>query len=1253
MATTAELVARLYIAYFNRAPDPIGLQHWVDDLNAGGTLAQAADDFAGSTEAKETYPYLLAPSLLNAEDFINQVYQNVLARDADADGLKYYSDMLKDGKSAGAVVLDILNNAVTNPNNDDALRLQNKVDVGLYWANEAAANQDQTYSDAEGHLTPSALASAQGVIDGVDQTSASVAEAKAEADTFFATGQTFILTPEADEIPGLIGSKGTTDNSHNDTILAGTVNINGNGVENTLGSADKIDGGDGIDKLIVTDAVGTDITPNMKSVEILEVQAIGNGTTHLNLINTVDVEKVAVVRSTQEVWLENLRTNVSVSLEDSNENNPVDVYIDYKTGAQTEQAIDVSANEFWGSLNLGNTGKTLDTLDLHLANNVYLELNSDTDIKNIVADGSGKEVELWGDALETAQKIDLSAVNIAADGYTSVWINGNQEDVTYTGTNGDDEVYANAEDLNGKDSFDGGSNGHDMFGVDFDGPIHLGTKAATALDKDVLAAMNASKGFELLDIYFTDGANDGGELNAAAFTSIKDFGFADHDDGQIDNDLDVTGVTGANHFYLYDVVNNTASFTGNAAGETLNLEIRGDVNTLEAHSLAQANVAINNVYNTDNFDIGTLVADKGTHVSFTGSAETFSLWGVEGTGVTVDVTGFTATSDTDYPVYLDDGDGSNSFILGPSNASAWGGWGADTFTTGDGKAEFVYTSNYDSSFWGVQHTEAPPVDSQFATLSNTPNVNQETLTFAPDDRDGPNDSFKVDVTVNGEMHTIEVNETTNPGLDFTNAPAVASATAAAINAAFGFGVASAAAGVVTVQSEHAITLTGTYDVVDDDPVNAPEVTQVKSSIVMDNDLIDNNNEGLTIQFTFQGTQYTVTTDLSSGGINVTSASQIATAVSAQINAVTGLSTVASGGSVVFTGTDKVVVDNVATSGSVGPVVVLGAHTSPTSSDTLTVTFDSHAHDDNGDSVTFSLKVGGITQAFTIDANAVDFANPNSIATAAANAVNAAFGAGTATATGDHIDVKGGVALSNASVHDITAAPISATSANGVDVGQVTTLQLSGIVHENNVYTVTITGDDGVGHVAEYVAGAGDGLQQVENGLIAAINGIGGYTAANDGLNAAGVFTITDNNPGNGGFSLNAEVGATDTSNPVDLLTDANLPIDVINGFDTSTDTFDFSALFNDGAADTIFNVTINSSTQEALDTAFASAINLLGGFVPGSSEFAVVTVNGGGGAGTYLVADANHDGVFSAQDDMAIKLVGLTGTIDEHNFVLA
>ena len=73
--TSKSLITELYIGYFDRAPDPVGLEFWIGVLEDGLSLDAIAQDFATQPETKTTYPFLVTPPTpdMPATDAIRQV----------------------------------------------------------------------------------------------------------------------------------------------------------------------------------------------------------------------------------------------------------------------------------------------------------------------------------------------------------------------------------------------------------------------------------------------------------------------------------------------------------------------------------------------------------------------------------------------------------------------------------------------------------------------------------------------------------------------------------------------------------------------------------------------------------------------------------------------------------------------------------------------------------------------------------------------------------------------------------------------------------------------------------------------------------------------------------------------------------------------------------------------------------------------------------------------------------------------------
>jgi hypothetical protein len=84
---------RLYNAAFARFPDADGLKYWIDQFSSGrNTRRVVAQSFLGSTEFTEKYG-----SNVSDETYVNNLYKNVLGRDADSEGLNYWVGNLSSG----------------------------------------------------------------------------------------------------------------------------------------------------------------------------------------------------------------------------------------------------------------------------------------------------------------------------------------------------------------------------------------------------------------------------------------------------------------------------------------------------------------------------------------------------------------------------------------------------------------------------------------------------------------------------------------------------------------------------------------------------------------------------------------------------------------------------------------------------------------------------------------------------------------------------------------------------------------------------------------------------------------------------------------------------------------------------------------------------------------------------------------------------------------------------------------------------
>ncbi|WP_292290163.1 DUF4214 domain-containing protein [Marivita sp.] len=170
-----ESFIELYIAYFNRAPDAVGLNFWGTAFANGVSLAESARLFVTQDETIATYP-----SNLSNSELVATIYQNVLGRIPDQEGFDFWVDALESGSIGRDIaILGILGGAKADPPADatqdfinqqlaDRAYLADKTDIGAYFAvhkgmsdvaNAAAAMGEFDGSDAS-------IATAVAAIDG-------------------------------------------------------------------------------------------------------------------------------------------------------------------------------------------------------------------------------------------------------------------------------------------------------------------------------------------------------------------------------------------------------------------------------------------------------------------------------------------------------------------------------------------------------------------------------------------------------------------------------------------------------------------------------------------------------------------------------------------------------------------------------------------------------------------------------------------------------------------------------------------------------------------------------------------------------------------------------------------------------------------------------------------------------------------------------------------------------------------------------
>lgn len=290
-------ITNLYVGYFNRAPDPAGLNFWVAQRNAGASLAGIAQSFSLVPEAQNLYGFLSAPLVGSAASFLTSVYANLFNRVANATtdptGFAYWQTQLSNpAVPVGRVIVDIISGA----QGADAMVVANKSLVGKTFAQNILDN-NAVFSSA---LAASALV---GVTSDPATATAKIATNLTAilGSAGNAGGQSFTLTTAADNLTG---------SAANDTFN-GFIGAAGS----TLTGADIVNGGGGNDTFaLTTDNTGTLTAAAFNSIEIFSIRDVGAAATY-DFSTVVGETAVINNRSTSAVTFNNIAAGSTLTIQ--------------------------------------------------------------------------------------------------------------------------------------------------------------------------------------------------------------------------------------------------------------------------------------------------------------------------------------------------------------------------------------------------------------------------------------------------------------------------------------------------------------------------------------------------------------------------------------------------------------------------------------------------------------------------------------------------------------------------------------------------------------------------------------------------------------------------------------------------------------------------------------------------------------------------------------------------------------------------
>ena len=565
--TIQEDITKIYIGYFGRAGEPKGFNYWLGQATDGGdgpggvaplTLAQIAASFSVQPESTTLYPFLANPLVADSTAFITQVYQNLFNRPPDQKGLTFWKGELAnaagDPQAVGAMIINIISGAQNTASGQDLTIINNKVDVALDWAQSVANIPGFTYIDANKNILPGPEASAKGVLNGVDDTAASVAAAKAETDAFVAAGG----GQAVNTVNLKVGVDALTGTSSGDVF---------NATSATFEDGDSVDGAGGTDTLRVIATAATSVTPTLTSIENLEVVATHNGTTTVDLAVSTGLTNASLENSSGFLVLNNVGALVDLSATDTTGNAGLAVFYDAPvvSGSSDTQKIALTDATMGGAIAVSN----VETFDVTLTGtNMVAGFVGNM---NTIVDGAGSLTANMSSTGSTGT-FDASAATgdqditfAAGKGYTVTSGSGDDAfDLTGTTTvsvssgDGDDMIMLGAS-LDATDTIDGGT-GKDTLAV------------TNPTGKESL--INAAAGLEVLMLTATTNS-----LDAADYTSINEFVF---DGGPNGGRVNIRGVQSNDRFVFSSDQSNsdeTLRFESATVGQALTMELRASEGT--------------------------------------------------------------------------------------------------------------------------------------------------------------------------------------------------------------------------------------------------------------------------------------------------------------------------------------------------------------------------------------------------------------------------------------------------------------------------------------------------------------------------------------------------------------------------------------------------------------------------------------------------------------------------------------------------
>jgi len=293
MATSQQVIAGLYAAFFNRAPDAEGLAYWEGQASGGNDLDTFKVLAAGfATHPKFTDIY----SGMTNQQFVEAIYVNALGYEGDSEGISYWTGLIDGDMPRSDMVATFVHSALNIDLNDsqwDSLStseretaqnrqdtLSNKADVGIYFAETLGSSTNITNPDDLDN-DPAYQASITALAD-VDNTSESVTAGKALVDADASSEDITIpgITLFSDTSSSDISS--STDKITNEGLLSIGGLVEGGSWIASVNGGEFAAVANGTDSNVLFEVATAD---GDKAVKVKQVDADGNESDYSTVVN--------------------------------------------------------------------------------------------------------------------------------------------------------------------------------------------------------------------------------------------------------------------------------------------------------------------------------------------------------------------------------------------------------------------------------------------------------------------------------------------------------------------------------------------------------------------------------------------------------------------------------------------------------------------------------------------------------------------------------------------------------------------------------------------------------------------------------------------------------------------------------------------------------------------------------------------------------------------------------------------------------